>query len=65
MVLVHVGARFRRWRYLPLDGRPALEDGVLRVPWSRTEIDEAPDAEDRRWGDPAHVAQAFWRDSDD
>jgi hypothetical protein len=65
LVLVRVGRRFARTRYLPLDGRPTVEDGVLRVPWSRVEIDHAPDAEDQRWGEPAHVAQAFWRDSSD
>jgi hypothetical protein len=64
LVLVKVGRRFARTRYLPLDGRAEVAD-VLRVPWTRTEIAEAPDAEDRRWGDPAHVAQSYWRDASD
>jgi uncharacterized protein YrrD len=66
LVLVKVGRRFRRTCYLPLDGRVAVgDDKVLKLPWSRTEIDEAPSAEDHRWGDPAHVARAYWRDSTD
>jgi hypothetical protein len=64
LVLVKVGRRFARERYLPLDRRSEVAE-VLRVPWRRTEIIEAPDAGDRRWGDPALIAQAYWRDASD
>jgi hypothetical protein len=64
LVLVRVGRRFTRERYLPLDRRSQVAD-VLRVPWTRTEISEAPDAGDRRWGDPVHIARAYWRDASD
>jgi hypothetical protein len=65
LVLVQVGRRFRRERYLPLDGRARVRDGALHVPWRRSEVDHAPRADDRRWGDPAHVARSYWRDADD
>jgi hypothetical protein len=65
LVLVQVGRRFRRERYLPLDGRAHLRDGALHVPWRRSELDDAPRADDRRWGDPAQLALSYWRDSAD
>jgi PRC-barrel domain protein len=65
MVLVNVGRRLSRRRFLPLDGRPTLDGRTLRVPWERWQIVDAPDAEDGRWGHPAHLARAFWRDASD
>ena len=65
LALVRVGRRFGRDRYLPLDGRAQLRDGALHVPWQRWEIDDAPRADDRRWGDPAHLARSYWRDTGD
>jgi hypothetical protein len=64
LLLVEIGGRFKRPRYLPVAGTRLCE-GRVHVKWSRVEIDEAPSAEDRRWGDPAHVAVAYWRDSSD
>jgi hypothetical protein len=64
LLLVRVGRRFARTRYLPVEGERG-KDGALHVRWTRTEIDEGPDAEDNRWGDPAHIAAAYWRDSSD
>lgn len=65
LALVNLGRRFPRRRYVPLDDRTELVDRELRVPWSRAQIDHAPSAEDQRWGDPAHVALAYWRESAD
>ena len=65
LALVHVGRRFRRERFMPLDGRAVLRDGAVHVPWRRWELDDAPRADDRRWGDPAHLALSYWRDSTD
>ena len=64
MMLVSVGRRFTRPRYLPLKGARVTDDSVL-VPWERRMIDDAPDAEDRRWGDPALIARAHWLLADD
>jgi hypothetical protein len=63
LVLVRIGRHFKRERYLPLDGRARLDDGALRVPWRRWEVDDAPRADDRRWGDPAQLARSYWRDT--
>jgi hypothetical protein len=59
MVLVRVGRRFARMRYLPLEGA-RLEDGKLHMPYERWQIDDGPAAEDHRWADPAHLARAYW-----
>jgi len=59
LLLVRVGSRFRRHRYLPL-AAAEVDGGRLRVPFAAWEIDDAPAADDRRWGDPAHVALAYW-----
>lgn len=58
MMLVTVG-RFGRRRYLPLEGVRASEEHV-RVPWTKLEIEDGPDAEDQRWGSPALVARSHW-----
>jgi hypothetical protein len=59
LLLLRVGTRFPRLRYLPAR-RAVLRDDKLHVPWSKLELDDAPSAEDRRWGDPAQVARAYW-----
>jgi hypothetical protein len=59
LALVRVGSRFSRLRYLPLRAA-RFEDGRMHLPWKRWQIDDAPSAEDRRWGDPAQIAAAYW-----
>lgn len=59
LLLLKVGLRFPRMRYLPAR-RSELRDGRLHVPWTKLELDDAPSAEDRRWGDPADIARAYW-----
>jgi sporulation protein YlmC with PRC-barrel domain len=64
LALVRVGARFARMRYLPI--RAAWIRGhAMHVPWSKWQIDDAPSADDRRWGDPAQIAAAYWVLADD
>ena len=63
LVLVKVGARFPRMRYLPLKRARFVPSGGLRVNATRLEIEDAPSAEDCRWGDPASVAKAHWLSS--
>ena len=58
MLLVKMG-RFNRRRWIPADGARRLNDHLF-VPMTRFEIDDAPDAEDHRWGRPADVARAHW-----
>lgn len=59
MVLVRVGRPFPRERWLPLERvRPAGDR--LQVGLPRWQIEDAPSAEDRRWGDPADIARAYW-----
>lgn len=60
LVLVKVGRRFGRLRYLPVAGAELLHPDALVVPFSRLEIEDAPDGEDRRWGEPGGVALAYW-----
>ena len=59
MLLVGVGRRFARNRYVPAHGLK-VEDGKVHLPLGRDEIEDAPSAEDRRWGDPADVARGYW-----
>jgi len=59
LVLVKVGRRFARLRYLPLK-RARFDRDVLRLDATLHEIEDAPSAEDCRWGDPANVARAHW-----
>lgn len=59
MALVRMGGGFGRQRWVPLDGA-AWMPGRLRVPIPRTVIEDAPAAEDHRWGDPTDVARAHW-----
>jgi hypothetical protein len=59
LALVRVGKRFPRLRYLPLESA-TLTNSVLCVPWTRHEIEDAPSAEDDRWGDPGRLALAYW-----
>jgi hypothetical protein len=58
LVLVRLG-RFGRRRWLAL-ADVSLLMGDLFARWTATEIADAPDAEDHRWGDPALVARAHW-----
>lgn len=51
--------RFSQRRWIPVDGIASLNE-FLFVPLSRMEIDDAPDAEDHRWGRPADIARAHW-----
>jgi hypothetical protein len=64
LALVRVGGRFTRLRYLPIRSA-RLEAGAMHVPWLKWQIDDAPSAEDRRWGDPAQIAAAYWLLEDD
>jgi len=59
LVLVAVGVKFPQSRYLPLRDAEVLDDG-LHVPYTLFEIEEAPAADDKRWGDPGGVARAYW-----
>lgn len=59
LLLVSVGRRFPRRRYVPARGI-RVEDGVVRLPVLRSEVDDCPSADDRRWGDPADVARGYW-----
>ena len=59
LLLVNVGRRFPRRRYLPA-GDIHVKDGVVRMPMLRAEIEDCPCAEDRRWGDPADLARGYW-----
>lgn len=65
LVLVDVGVIFPRRRWLPLGGCIPLGDETLLVNWRRWQIEDAPDAADRRWGEPADIARAYWLIGDD
>jgi hypothetical protein len=55
--------RLERWarrRYVPVEGTEWTDEEGIQLPWTWLDLDEAPDAEDHRWGDPAHVARAHW-----
>jgi hypothetical protein len=58
LVLIRLG-RFGRRRWLALSDISLLADRLF-VRWTASEIADAPDAEDHRWGDPALVARAHW-----
>lgn len=64
MILVKVGRRFGRPRYLPLKGVRVTDIAVI-VPWELWRIDDAPAADDKRWGDPALIARSHWLLCDD
>jgi sporulation protein YlmC with PRC-barrel domain len=64
LALVRVGRRFPTLRYLPLRSG-VVEDGRMRVPWTKWQIDDAPSAEDNRWGRPQDIAMAYWVLADD
>jgi sporulation protein YlmC with PRC-barrel domain len=60
MLLIKMG-QFSLRRYVPIQGVELSDDDrQIRIPWSRLEVDDAPDAEDIRWGDPGAVARAHW-----
>ena len=58
MLLVKL-SHFAMRRYVPISGVERSDD-ALQLPWTKLEIDDAPDAEDIRWGDPGMVARAHW-----
>jgi hypothetical protein len=60
LVLVKVGRRFPRLRYLPLKRARIEPSGRIRLNATLSEIEDAPNAEDARWGEPAHIAKAHW-----
>jgi len=60
MLLVKLG-RFARRKYVPIEGTSGGRAEPLQLPFTKLEIDDAPDAEDIRWGDPGMVARAHWR----
>ena len=64
LVLVHVGRRFRRWRWVPVEGA-ALDGDALQLRWTLDALEDGPRAEDTRWGRPADVARAYWTLADD
>jgi hypothetical protein len=59
MLLLNVGRRFATRRYVPTRG-VRVEAGRVHLPVLRGEIEDAPNAEDRRWGDPVGVARGYW-----
>ena len=59
MLLIGVGRRFPRERYVPTAG-VRVQDGKVVVPVRRDEIIDCPSAEECRWDDPAEVARAYW-----
>ena len=60
MLLVKL-SHFALRRFVPVNGVDRSDDDrELHLPWSKLEIDDAPDAEDIRWGDPGTVARAHW-----
>jgi hypothetical protein len=63
MILVKL-QRFSLRRWIPVKGSDRLGDIAIRVPWTVSQIDDAPDAEDHRWGDPPTVAHAYWASAD-
>jgi uncharacterized protein YrrD len=60
LVLVHLGRKFPRRRWLPLEGCLPLGDARLLVRWAGDQIEDAPDAADNRWGSAPDVARAYW-----
>ncbi len=62
LLLVNVGRRFPRRRYVPAD-RIRIEDSVVHLPLLRTDIEDCPSAEDRRWAPPDDVARGYWASS--
>lgn len=59
LLLVGVGRRFARNRYVPAAGIKVI-DGRVHLPILRDHIVDGPSAEDKRWGDPAHIARGYW-----
>ena len=59
LLLIGVGRRFARNRYVPAHGAQ-VRDGRLHLPVTRHQIEDCPPAEDRRWADPADVARGYW-----
>jgi hypothetical protein len=59
LILVAVGIKFPRPRYLPLRNAEIVGD-CLHVPHTLLEIEEAPLADDARWGDPGMIARSYW-----
>ena len=59
LLLVGVGRRFARNRYVPAAGSK-VEGGKVRLPVLRVDVEDCPPAEDRRWGDPADIARGYW-----
>jgi hypothetical protein len=64
LALLKVGRRLPTHRYVPL-WLAAREGDRLRLEVTLAQIQDAPSADDHRWGDPAHVARAYWRSQDD
>src|SRR5688500_18731993 len=60
MLLLKLG-RFARRKYVPIKGTWGGRDEPVHLPFTRLEVDDAPDAEDHRWGDPGSVARAHWQ----
>ena len=65
LLLVHVGRTFPRRKWLPLEGVQPIGEAGLSLKWPRAAIEEAPDAEDSRWGSAADLARAYWLLADD
>jgi sporulation protein YlmC with PRC-barrel domain len=59
LLLVGVGRRFARNRYVPTQGS-SVRDGKLHIPFARNDVEDCPAAEDRRWANPADVARGYW-----
>lgn len=59
LLLVDVGRRFARRRYVPLRGT-RIAQGCVHLPMLRWEVDDSPCADDRRWADPVDVARGYW-----
>ncbi len=59
LLLVHLGGRFKRPRFVPLAGA-RCEEGKLRLPWTRDGLEDGPRADDHRWGASPDLARAYW-----
>jgi hypothetical protein len=59
LLMLNVGRRFPRRRFVPFPGT-RVEDGTVHLPVLRTDVEDGPSAEDRRWGDPADIARGYW-----
>ena len=63
MLLVRLD-RFARVRWVPAEDARHLNEHLF-IPYSRMEVEDAPDGDDHRWGRPADIARAHWQHAGD